>query len=275
MRKTRQLALICAGPANSQALAQLPGIEDRLGPVKATSFRLASRITNALRSGFPARTIEDLAGCGIILVVAPDRGVKRVVDELVRSKIPWPGKMVVLLSAALDSSELKVLAERGAGVASLHNVEGMAGPRYLAEGTTSVLRELRSILPIGSQMMEMEPGKKQLCLAGLSLVTTMLTPMIDSAVNCLKIGGLSGRECSALVDRLVTNTARAYVKSGPKSWGGALADRDWSAISKQMSAISARDPELAKWFDQCANYAVRRMYGETDSTSRTHVKAAS
>lgn len=260
MRKSRPLGLICAGPAKNLAFARLPGIIEEIGPVKAPSFRLASRTTNTLRYGYPVRHYAELSDCGVVLLCLPDRGVSRVLDELMRSPIPWRGKGLVLVSAPLDSTDLRALSQRGASVASVYPLEGLPGPRYLAEGDRVVLRELRNLLPADSRLLELSAGGKHLCLAGIALATTSLTPFIEAAVECLSSAGLQNRDASVLVERLMQGTVRGYAKSGRKSWAGPLADKDWTAVQKHLDALLAHDPELGRWFELGARHAVRRMH---------------
>jgi len=260
MKKARPLGLICAGPAKNLAFARLPGVADALGPVKAPSFRLASRTTNTMRSGYPVRHYAELAECGLLLLCLPDRAVRRVLDDLLRAPIAWSGMGVVVVSAMLDSSDLQLVGEQGAGVASLFHLEGIPGQRYLAEGDHTVLRELRSLLPTESQLVVISPRTKDLCLAGLALATTALTPIIDTAVECLNGAGLQHRESTALVERLMQNTLRGFAKSGRKSWNGPLADKDWAALHKQLDALAAHDPELGRWFELGVRNAIQRMH---------------
>lgn len=260
MRKSLPLGLICAGPAKNLAFARLPGIVEEIGPVKAVSFRLASRTTNTLRYGYPVRHYAELADCGVVLLCLPDRAVPKVLDELLHSSIPWSGKGLVLVSAPLDSADLRALSQRGASVASVYPLEDLAGPRYLAEGDRVVLRELRNLLPAESRLLELSAGAKHLCLAGIALATTSLTPIIESAVDCLSSAGLQSREAALLVERLMQGTVRGYAKAGRKSWTGALADKDWTAVHKQLEALLAHDPELGRWFELGARHAVRRMH---------------
>lgn len=263
MKKARPVALICAGPAKNLAFARLPGIAEALGPVKAPSFRLASRTTNTMRSGFPVRQYAELAECGLMLLCLPDRAVRKVVEDLARAPIAWNGVGVVVVSAMLDSGDLQPLSRLGAGVTSVYHLEGVHGQRYLAEGDRAVLRELKSLLAADSHLLEIPPGAKHLCLAGFALATTALTPVIDAAVECLNGAGLPHRESVALVERLMQNTLRGFAKSGRKSWNGPLADKDWPALHKQLEALLAHDSELGHWFELGLRNAVRRMHKGT------------
>ena len=53
MRKGQSVGLIGAGKITDSPLERMWALRERLGPVKASSMRVASRIANSLRAGHP------------------------------------------------------------------------------------------------------------------------------------------------------------------------------------------------------------------------------
>src|SRR5258708_37381118 len=105
MKKAKSVALIGAGKLSGSPVSEFWRLSDRLGPVKAPSFRLASRIANSLRAGHPVRNYAEFDSCRLILVSVPDAILPAVVGEIASANICWRNKSIVLCSASLDSGE--------------------------------------------------------------------------------------------------------------------------------------------------------------------------
>src|SRR5271165_6763102 len=114
MKKAKSVALIGAGKLTGSPLSRFYWLSDQLGPVKSSSFRLASRIANQLRAGHPVKDFEEFHFSDLILVCVPEPRLPQALSELARSPIDFNGKAVVLSSLWLDSSELRELSARGA-----------------------------------------------------------------------------------------------------------------------------------------------------------------
>src|SRR6266850_8484306 len=143
MKKAKSVALIAAGRLTGSDICGFGRLSDRLGPVMAPSFRLASRIANSLRAGHPVRDYAEFDSCSPIVVSVPDAIVPAVVNEIASANICWRNKAIVLCSALLDSGELSVLAERGASIGSISAIPGFEDPRYLVEGDRLAILELK------------------------------------------------------------------------------------------------------------------------------------
>src|ERR1700737_4659403 len=101
MKKAKSLALIGAGKLTGSPLSGFWRLSDRLGAGKSPSFRLASRIANALRAGHPVRDYAEFDSCRLILVSVPDAMLPAVVREIAAANICWRNKSIVLCSASL------------------------------------------------------------------------------------------------------------------------------------------------------------------------------
>src|SRR5258707_13931778 len=113
MKKAKSLALIGAGKLSGPPVSGFWRLSDRLGPVMAPSFRLASRIANSLRAGHPVRNYAEFDACRLIVVSVPDAMLPTFLREIASANISWPNKTILLCSASLDSGELSGLAARG------------------------------------------------------------------------------------------------------------------------------------------------------------------
>jgi len=64
--------LIGTGNLTDSPLTRFWSLPERLGPVKSSSYRLASRIANMLRAGHPVKDYADFESCILILVCVPE-----------------------------------------------------------------------------------------------------------------------------------------------------------------------------------------------------------
>src|SRR5258706_565119 len=146
MKKAKSVALIGAGKLSTSPVSEFWRLSDRLGPVKAPSFRLASRIANRLRAGHPVRDYAEFDSCRLILVSVPDAMLPAVVGEISSANISWRNKSIVLCSALLDSGELSDLASRGASIGSISVIPGFEAPHYLVEGDPLAILESKRLV---------------------------------------------------------------------------------------------------------------------------------
>jgi hypothetical protein len=246
MKNPPPLGLICAGRADHNWIARFPGVAENLGPVKAGSFRLASRVSNSLRCGYPVRSMSELSDCRILLLCLPDRGVKRAVEELEALPHRWKSAGVVLVSAMLDSSELQPLVEKGASAASVHLLNLPDGKRFLMEGDRELLRELREMLPADAKFLQLSPEGKRLCLAGLFLASTALAPIVHSASQYFTGAGLHSREAATLMEQSIQSSLRGYLKSGRAARGDM---EDHLYAERQLEVIGHTNPDLRQWLE--------------------------
>src|SRR6266478_5712496 len=151
MKKAQSVALIAAGRVTGSVVGGFGRLSERLGPVMAPSFRLASRIANRLRAGHPVRDYAEFDSCRLILVSVPDAILPAVVGEIAAANICWRNKSIVLCSASLDSGELSDLASRGASIGSISAIPGFDDPRYLVEGDRLAVLASRQLVQNGGR----------------------------------------------------------------------------------------------------------------------------
>src|SRR5262249_15410314 len=157
------------GKSSSSSLARFWLLSQVLGPVKASSYRLASRIANGLRAGYPVRDFAEFDACGLIFISLPDRSVPQAIAELAAAGISWRGKSVVLFSAKHGSCELLTLSARGASVASISSVPGFRDTLYMLEGDRRAVQETRRLIEKGEvRCVTIDRGFKSLYLAALT-----------------------------------------------------------------------------------------------------------
>src|SRR5580704_4195416 len=118
-----EMGLVCGGSVNQSFLARTPALLSRLGPIKASSYRVARQIANTLRSGQAASHYSVLEACPVIWVFVPEGGLDRTLRDLV-AQAALGKSMVVLCDCVRDSLAAGPLRAAGARVASLNAVPG-------------------------------------------------------------------------------------------------------------------------------------------------------
>src|SRR5260370_4597453 len=175
MKKAKSVALIGAGKLSGSPVSEFWRLSGRLGPVKAPSFRLASRIANSLRAGHPVRDYAEFDACRLILVSVPDAILPAVVGDIASANIYWRDKSIVLCSALLDSGELSDLAARGASIGSISAIPGFDDPRYLVEGDPLAILESKRLVPHAARRTRaIQRSRKPVYLADLSSTHSLL-----------------------------------------------------------------------------------------------------
>lgn len=249
------LALFGGGGVKTSLVARIPHLADRLGPVAAGSYRLASRVVNGLRAGYAVKTPDGLSGAAVVLLRVPDASLQKAVSTLSRANIPWAGKTVLLCDAAADSAVLDPLRARGAFGGSLSGIEGCPA-FYLLEGDRGALRRAREIARwLGGRTIELDRARLPLFEAGLTLATTLFTPVVAAAEECLSGGAANTSLPEKLAAALFQKTLRGWLKHGRGGWTGVPA-ADKAAMKRRLRALESANPPLARYYRHTAAFAL-------------------
>lgn len=226
--KRQPAGLVCAGGVTRSFLARMPKLLGSIGPLKATSYRVARRISNSLRAGRAVDTSAALVSCHVIWIAAAEPALDQIAAELP------PGIPTIVCDTFRDSSRIPI-----ARTATLHAIP--PDERTLvAEGDADVIRYLRRVAAADRRkLIEIRTESKPLLLAGMSLATHIALPWIAAAVESLRAAGLSRAEATRIVEQLGERTLRSYAKAGIKAWSPAAATELRRAL-----AVRLPDPRL-------------------------------
>lgn len=261
--KQRRIGLVGAGSLSRSFIARLPALHERLGPVLAPSYRLASRLVNTLRAGRPVEHYDELEEAQLVLVAVPDANLPQVIADLASGLEDWGERAVLLCDSCEDCVILRELAGRGAATASLTPVPGLKD-RYVVEGDRRAIREAKGLFQGGPALVwEMPCGRKSVFLAALTFASGLLLPVADAAARCLRATGLPAPACNSLAEQLLDRALRAYLHGGRKAWGGVLAEADATQIARELAALETADPGLARAYRQLARFALEWFEKDT------------
>jgi hypothetical protein len=207
-----------AGAVSGSLIGQLPSKARVLGPVSAVSYRVASRIANTLRAGYPVRTADELGTVPGVLFHAPADQVETLLRLLDRAQIDWKGKALVFCDCLASRPVRQRFHAKGASTAVARQF-GIPG-RMVVEGDEGaglhaarrIARELRM------KAVEISPDAADLFDAAVTLGSAAITPLIDRAADLLRQAGIGDPEAARIASSLFEQTARDYAHSGKQSW---------------------------------------------------------
>src|SRR3974390_3427938 len=145
MKKLPPVAVIATCKLMGSFILDLPGFKDRMGPVKAASLRVASRITNTIRAGNPVADYAALEPSRIILLCVRDEILSEVIGELSDSPLDWAGRSVILCDSPKASDSLRELAACGAYTASANLAPGPER-MVLVDGHSAAISALKPLI---------------------------------------------------------------------------------------------------------------------------------
>ncbi len=249
------MGLVCAGGVNQSFLARMPALLARLGPIKASSYRVARQIANTLRTGEAASHYSMLEACPVIWTFVPEADLDRILRDLV-AQTPSPETrcrktMVVLCDCVRDSLAAGALRASGARVVSLNPIPGSREQIFVAEGHRDTLRMLRRLLEEDKRkLIELKPGTKPLFFAGVHAAAPPLLPWIAAGMECLREAGFTRAEAAAVGEFLGVHTLRSYIRAGAKSWNRRTEAALRQALANDIPAIRSGNPRLADLYEQ-------------------------
>jgi predicted short-subunit dehydrogenase-like oxidoreductase (DUF2520 family) len=217
MKKGQAIGLIGAGKITDSPLVRMWALRERLGPVKAPSLRVASRISNSLRAGHPVVDYKEFEDCALILISVPDSLLPKIVTELLPQPLTWSNKAVVLCSAVLGTKDLDSLAATGASLGSLCPIPGFEEHWFLIEGDRRVEAQIKQIVDSRSTRLTLiRPSCKPLYITALACTGSMFVPMIMRASDSLQQAGVSVPESEAILQKQVERSMRMHFRAGRK-----------------------------------------------------------
>ena len=256
MKPDEPLGLVGAGGVNRSFLSRMPALLARLGPVKATSFRVARRVANGFKAGYAVPHYAALEPCPAIFVAVPEAGLDRVLADLA-AQIPLRQNVVVLCGCVRDSLSAGPLSAAGARVASLNAIPEARERTFVAEGHPGALRLLRSLLAKEKRtIVEIRAGAKPLYWAGAHMTTQLLLPWVSASVRSLCAAGFPRAEATHVAHQLGAGTLRSWARIGRKSWRGMADPSLRLTVERDSGRLTAADPRLTELYTDAVRLAI-------------------
>jgi predicted short-subunit dehydrogenase-like oxidoreductase (DUF2520 family) len=260
--------LIGAGPVNEYFAGRLPRLRQQLGPVAATSHKLASRIVNTMKSGVAKRDISGLADCPLILICAPGKHIRLLLDALRNASVDWRDKSLVICESEAFSRDLDAPLAGGAFVASLRSVPGANG-RYLVEGDRPAVRAARQLIhEVKGSAIEIAPHNSTLYCAAMTLASSLFTPILESCSIALRGAGMVGPTPATVTEAAFAHTLRMYLYSGRKSWTGPVAQGNWDGVEREIASLESVSYPAAQVY-RCATESAEHLLRQRHPVRRS------
>lgn len=250
MSKLKPVGLIASGRMIESPLTRFPSLARDLGPVVASSRRLASRYAGALRAG-QAADVPDLAHCSLVLIQAPAPHLPAALSLLLKSPVSWKSKVLVLLDEDMDTTALQPLRDRRAAVGSMTPAPSPDNRAMVVEGDPAAVSALRAWAARAQlRCVELTPQCKALYAAGLMVAGSLLSPVLDGSLRCLRASGLSQPEARRILEHVVELAIRDQRAHGRKAWASPASPARRPVILAQLSALAEVDPVLALFYQR-------------------------
>jgi hypothetical protein len=240
-RHKYKYGVLGAGPVGGSLIGRLPSRTRDVGPVFAASFRVASRIANTLRAGYPVRTTDDLGAAAAVLLYSPPEHLPGLCELLARADIQWMGKALIFCDCSAPPAIRERFEAKGASVAAARCF-GIP-PRIVVESAGGPSLSVVQSMSRDSRMkaVGITHGSADLFDAAVTLGSAAITPLIDRAASLLRDAGIRDIEAANIASSMFEQAARDYAHSGRQSWA-------WHArrpLVKQLEAqIAAVGTEL-------------------------------
>jgi hypothetical protein len=229
-----------AGAVSASLIGRLPSRTRELGPVSAVSFRVASRIANTLRAGYPVRKADDLNSVSTILFHAQADNAGTLLELLDKAGIDWPGKALVFCDCLADREARRRFTLKGASTAVIRQFGAPA--RTIVEASDGASRQAlhRISRELHTRPVEIAPGAGDLFDAALTLGGAAITPLIDRAAALLREAGIRDPAAARIASSFFEETARDYAHSGKQSWAWYVRKPAVERLRAQIACAGSR-----------------------------------
>jgi hypothetical protein len=239
MRKLRLAALLASGNAAASPVVRALAAANAIGPVASTSFRVASRIANAVRAGRAVASVEAFEDSHLILISVPAQAMASAVAQLVAAPFEWKHRTVILEGD--DGACLAPLHQLGAITGVITVMPGAGGRLFLLEGERPAVREPRALLGRTVQLVLIPPGARARFDAGLTFAGHALFPLLAAADAAFATTGLHRRLTDPVLGKTVQRALRAWTNARRKGWS-TLDVPDETRIARQIAALEHTSP---------------------------------
>jgi predicted short-subunit dehydrogenase-like oxidoreductase (DUF2520 family) len=206
-----------------------------------------------------------VAASDLTLLTVPDDAILPLAASLATTSLSMAGKGIVHTSGTYDVEALRVLAEKGANVGSLHPafpfadvataMDGLPGAVFALEAKDEHLRErlLELVAALDGQALAIRVGGKVLYHAALVIASNYLVTLYALAERLLVSLGAERDAADAALNPLVAATVENIRKQGiPSALTGPLTRADVGTVEAHLRALKQVDRQAAAAYRQLA-----------------------
>jgi predicted short-subunit dehydrogenase-like oxidoreductase (DUF2520 family) len=232
-------------------------IAELVSPGGSRSAKRAQALARKLRAraSFHDNAILDAE---LIWFCVPDREIA-VAARALASAVEWDGKIALHSSGALPSSELDVLRQRGASVASVHPmmsfvrgaVPSLNSVPFALEGDIRAVRMAQRIAhDLGGEPFHIHAKDKIAYHAWGAFASPLLIALLVSAEQVARAAGQSAADARKKMLPILKQTLENYDRLGPTgAFSGPLVRGDAEIVRRHLQVLkripNAKDVYLA------------------------------
>ncbi len=248
-RMPATLAIVGAGRVGRSVGLRLHELGWTIGAVVTRSPATARRAVKVIGAGRPhAALTRQILAADLVLIATPDSQIAGVAAQLARmGGEEWRGKVVLHTSGALDSSELQLLARRGAATGSMHPLQtfsarsapDLEGCIFALEGSRVALSLARRIVRgLGGIAVNVASAQKPAYHAAGALVSGHMLGLVEAATRILMETGFTRRQAIRALLPLLRQTLVNFERFGPRgAWTGPLSRGDFATVQRHAAAM--------------------------------------
>ena len=270
-RSTKNLSIVGAGAV---------GTAFGLGLVKK-GYKVLSVVSRSKKS---AKSLAGRVGCKIfsdkltaihpdttlLLITVPDASIAVVAGKISETcDLEFKNLKVVHTSGLLTSDALATLAEKGAGVFSLHPIQtfpssrtvvNLQGVSFGFEGSSTLLRVAKQIVgDFGGELLRVPKEAKVLyhcaCVIASNYPVVLLNIVDEIARRSLKPNSL--RHFRTLTESSIRN---AFESSPARALTGPVARGDVQTIQQHLRALLGEEKNLVSLYRTLGLFALRMIH---------------
>jgi hypothetical protein len=246
------------------AVLRYPGLADSIGPIKATMPGVATKISNFFQAGEMIQNYEQLQGCDIVLLRAPDESLPRIANEIAQSKLPFSSMAFVFCETWLPSDRFTELMDKGASLATIVPLStDTTNYWFTIEGNFTASKRVKRFLHLlGARTVELKEGSKHMYFAASAFVETLPRALFTAAHKCLQETGLSGKHRQDVIREMAQTMFREVDRGVRGGWSGPLLECSDDVAGVFLLRLQESVPELALLLSEHLHlaepFAVRR-----------------
>lgn len=218
------------------------------------------------RNTFP-NSIDELGD--VIFLTVHDRDIQGLTEKLAAGISKFGGKHVIHCSGVLDSSVLRPVQKKGAGIASFHplkavtlNDDSLEGVWFDMEGDASSLSLLESISEdLGAHSFKIEPAAKPLLHAAAVVSANYLVTLLKIATDIANTGNIDRDIALKALLPLTESSLQNVKETGfDGSLTGPISRGDVETIQRHIDKLSSH-PELLAVYKSLGSQTLKLVDG--------------
>ncbi len=269
-----KVGLIGPGRVGRTLVTLLPRDKFRLGPVLSHNFASARRAVRLLEMGEPSDDLAELVACNVVLIAVPDEVLESVVERLADVIFRYDGTVLLHTSESWSSVVLRPLAALGGAVGSMHPlyvfqkpVLSLAGVHFTVEGGPVASQMARVMIQAWDAEFELiQPENKVRHAIARSMVSDLLTGLLESAVRQMMKGGFPRKRALHAVSKILDVSMKEYSRAGLNSKSGPILQGAIERTRRDLAALQRVDPTAAEDYRNRALETLRVLRRDGDES---------